>query len=185
MRPALILLLLAGACSEKAPPPAPTKESAAPQASAARGLLTSWRGTQAPAVPFETGPDGKTETVADLLRAHPGRPLLLNLWATWCAPCIRELPGLDRLAADLAGRVTVVALSQDMEGWRKVSPFVAERNIPHLVVRLDSKMRFGLEAKAAGLPLTILYDPEGREVWRYAGDRDWTSAESRRLVGGG
>ncbi len=133
---------------------------------------------------MEIGPDAGTETLAGILRAHPGRPVLVNLWATWCAPCVRELPALDRLAAALP-EVTVVALSQDMEGWRAVTPFVARQGLRHLVIRVDSKMGFGLAAGATGLPLTILYGPDGRERWRYAGDRDWSSPESRRLIAGG
>ncbi|WP_194745652.1 TlpA family protein disulfide reductase [Thermaurantiacus tibetensis] len=137
----------------------------------------------APALPLETGPDGRTETIADILAANPGQPVLVNLWATWCAPCLKELPTLDQLAAETKGRLVVVPVSQDMEGWRKVGPaFTAER-YPNLRTRLESGMQFGAAVKATGLPLSILYGPDGKEIWRYAGDRDWAGAEARALLG--
>jgi thiol-disulfide isomerase/thioredoxin len=132
---------------------------------------------------LETGPDGRTETLADIRAANPGKPLLVNLWATWCAPCIKEMPTLDRLAADTAGKLVVVPVSQDMEGWRKVGPFFTAERYPNLETRLESQMQFGAQVKAAALPITILYDAEGREVWRVVADRDWASAESRRAIG--
>jgi thiol-disulfide isomerase/thioredoxin len=138
-------------------------------------------GTLAPDLPLETGPDGATETVADIVRAA-GTPVLVNLWATWCTPCLKELPTLDRLAAETRGALKVVPVSQDMEGWRVVEPaFTAER-YPHLQTRLESQMAFGAELGLRGLPVTILYDAEGREVWRYNGDRDWADAEARALI---
>jgi len=144
----------------------------------------SHAGTPAPDVPLETGPDGATETVAALARAE-GRPVLVNLWATWCAPCVRELPTLDRLQAEMGRRLLVVPVSQDMEGWRAVSPaFTAER-YPHLSTRVDSAMAFGSALGLRALPVTILYDANGREVWRYLGDLDWTSAEARALIAQG
>lgn len=146
-------------------------------------LLRDFAGTPAPAVPLETGPDGATETLADILAANPGQPVLVNLWATWCAPCLKELPTLDRLAAATRGRLVVVPVSQDMEGWRKVSPAFTPEAYPNLKTRLESGMQLGAALKATGLPMTILYGPDGKEVWRYAGDLDWTSAEARALLG--
>ncbi|MFN7174764.1 MAG: TlpA family protein disulfide reductase, partial [Thermaurantiacus tibetensis] len=127
----------------------------------------------APALPLETGPDGRTETIADILAANPGQPVLVNLWATWCAPCLKELPTLDRLAAETKGRLVVVPVSQDMEGWRKVGPAFTAARYPNLRTRLESGMQFCAAVKATGLPRTILYGPDGKEIWRYAGDRDW------------
>lgn len=180
--------LLAAACSPDQPQQSTTEAAAGPQAGAAAArpgaISTAAAGSRAPDVAIETGPDAARDTVADILRANPGKPVLVNLWATWCAPCIRELPALDRLAAATPG-IIVVALSQDMEGWRTVTPFLAQQRLDHLTIRLDSAMRYGLAVGATGLPLTIFYGPDGRERWRYAGDRDWSSPESRRLVAGG
>lgn len=157
-------------------------QAAGPDAGAIpMGIDRSQAGTPAPDLPLETGPDGATETIADIVRAA-GTPVLVNLWATWCAPCLKELPTLDRLAADTAGTLTVVPVSQDMEGWRVVQPaFTAER-YPHLKTRLESQMAFGAQLGLRGLPVTILYDRDAREVWRYNGDKDWSGAEARALI---
>ena len=187
MKPVVSLaaLLLLAACQ----PPSPKAEDAPPQpaatpADAPQGSFdTSFAGTPAPDLPLETSPDGKTETIADILKANPGQPLLVNLWATWCAPCIKELPTLDALAKATKGKLTVVPISQDMEGWRKVSSAFTPARYPNLSTRVESGMQFGFQLKARGLPLTILYDADGKEVWRYAGDRDWMAADSRARIG--
>ncbi len=144
---------------------------------------TQFAGTPAPDLPLETAAEGTTETIAAILKANPGQPVLVNLWATWCAPCLKELPTLDRLAAETRGKLVVVPISQDMEGWRRVSDTFTAAKYPNLVTRVESQMQFGFLAGASGLPLTILYGPDGREVWRYAGDRDWSSPESRAKLG--
>jgi thiol-disulfide isomerase/thioredoxin len=180
---ALLLAGLVAACGQaeapKADAPAPQAAAPAPAAS----FDTSFAGTPAPDLPLETGPDGATETIADIVKANPGLPVLVNLWATWCAPCLKELPTLDRLAADTKGRLVVVPVSQDMEGWRKVSEAFTAAKYPNLRTRLESQTRFGFQLKAKGLPLTILYGPDGREVWRYGGDMDWSSAQARAKLG--
>jgi thiol-disulfide isomerase/thioredoxin len=169
--------------------PSPKAEQAKPQpaqaapAAAQTGFDASFAGTPAPDLALETGPDGATETLADIRRANPGKPVLVNLWATWCAPCLKELPTLDALAADTKGKLVVVPISQDMEGWRKVSQAFTPAKYPNLSTRVESQMQFGFQLKARGLPLTILYDSDGREVWRYAGDRDWSMADSRARIG--
>ncbi|MCG2841779.1 TlpA family protein disulfide reductase [Sandaracinobacter sp. RS1-74] len=189
MKPALILSMsvLLAACQQQQP--SPKAEPQAPQAAEAEpaaakpGFDRSHAGRPAPALALETNPDGATETIADILRANPGRKLLVNLWATWCAPCLKELPTLDTLAADTKGKLLVVPISQDMEGWRAVSKAFTADRYPNLETRVESGMQFGFELKAKGLPLTILYDEKGQEVWRYAGDRDWASPESRAMLG--
>lgn len=168
---------------------APKQEAVAPQEAAASGKAetgkfdTQFAGTAAPAIPLEKRPDGATETIADIRAANPGKPILVNLWATWCAPCLKELPTVDALAAATKGKLVVVPLSQDMEGWRKVSEAFTAAKYPNLSTRVESGMQFGFELKAKGLPLTILYGADGKEVWRYAGDRDWSTPESRAKIG--
>jgi thiol-disulfide isomerase/thioredoxin len=161
----------------QAAPPAATAPADAPQV----GIDRSRAGTPAPDVPLETGPDGNTETLADIVRAHRG-PVLVNLWATWCTPCIKELPTLDRLQAEAGPALKVVPISQDMEGWRVVTPAFTPERYPHLATRLDSQMAFGSALDLRGLPVTILYDADAREVWRYNGDKDWAGTEARALI---
>ncbi len=191
MRVLPVLALLIAACGAPRQEQAPSEPARAEQGQAAEAavamrpdrLLRDFAGTQAPAIPLETGPDGATETLADILAANPGQPALVNLWATWCTPCLKELPTLDRLAAATKGRLVVVPISQDMEGWRKVAPAFTPEKYPNLSTRLESGMQFGAAVKATGLPLSILYGPDGREMWRYAGDLDWASPEARALLG--
>ena len=106
--------------------------------------------------------------------------MLLNLWATWCAPCVAELPTLDALAAQ-AGGLRVIAVSQDME-TAKVAGFLKNRGISHLDPWLDEKADLSFRLGAATLPTTVLYDAQGREVWRFAGGNDWAGEEARKLL---
>lgn len=119
------------------------------------------------------------------LTSFKGKPLLLNLWATWCAPCVVELPTLDRLAADKAGALKVLAVSQDMTKTESVAPFLAGKGVAHLEPWLDPKNDLAFHYEASTLPTTILYDAQGREVWRYVGGHDWTGAEAAKLIAEG
>ena len=112
-----------------------------------------------------------------------GMPVLLNLWATWCAPCVVEMPLLDDLAGELEGKVRVITVSEDLGGAEAVTPFFAERKFKHLPQWMDTKndLAFAFGGGAA-LPLTILYDAEGHEVWRVIGGYDWGTAEAREKV---
>lgn len=181
---ALMLISACGQGGSNEPAAAPQATGTAEPAPAAtkRGLIRDFAGTSASAIALETGPDGRTETIADIVAAHPGQKILVNLWATWCAPCLVELPTLDALAAATKGQLVVVPVSQDMEGWQKVSPAFTAEKYPNLSTRLESRTMLAAEMQAQGLPLTILYGPDGKEVWRYAGDRNWNSAESRAMM---
>ena len=112
-----------------------------------------------------------------------GMPVLLNLWATWCAPCVVEMPLLDDLAGELEGKVRIITVSEDLGGAEAVVPFFAEKKFEHLPQWMDTKndLAFAFGGGAA-LPLTILYDAEGHEVWRVIGGYDWSTAEAREKV---
>jgi thiol-disulfide isomerase/thioredoxin len=127
-------------------------------------------GEAAPGVVF-VDRAGAKHRIADFA----GKPVLVNLWATWCAPCIAEMPALDRLAAK-AGAPRVIAVSQDLAGWRAVDRFFAPGKFKAVTPYLDRDNALPLAFKAAGLPITVLYNAHGREVWRVNGPRDWDKA---------
>ncbi|WAT17803.1 TlpA disulfide reductase family protein [Aurantiacibacter sp. MUD11] len=120
---------------------------------------------------------------AQLALAEVGEPMLLNLWATWCAPCVVEMPLLDELAVDLAGRVRVVTVSEDLRGAEVVEPFFAARDLPNLPRWLDEQNDLAFSFGGGPvLPLTVLYDAEGKELWRVIGAYDWGSEEARAAI---
>ena len=136
----------------------------------------SHKGEAAPDVSFTPAAGGAATTLA----AFKGKPVLVNLWATWCAPCVKEMPTLDAAAQALGDRVPVLAISQDMEP-AKATAFLAERKFTHLKPYLDAKL--GLSTGyGANLPTTILYGADGKEIWRVTGDLDWTGAQAKGLL---
>ncbi|MGY6552728.1 MAG: TlpA family protein disulfide reductase [Erythrobacter sp.] len=113
-------------------------------------------------------------------------PVLLNLWATWCAPCVVEMPQLDSLADAMEGEVRVITVSQDLRGAEVVEPFFAQRKFTNLEPWLDPETALSAEFSEAGqLPLTVLFDASGREVWRVAGGYEWDSDEAIKAVRAG
>jgi thiol-disulfide isomerase/thioredoxin len=124
-----------------------------------------------------TDPEGKPVKLADFA----GKPVLVNLWASWCAPCVKELPTLDQRAR--SGPVKVLAVSQDDGPHASVVAFLQAHKIATLEPYQDSKMAM---SAALGpdtvLPTSILYDSTGKEVWRYVGDLDWTSPDAAKLL---
>ena len=126
-----------------------------------------------PDVEFEDG-HGAKRHLADFR----GRVVLLNLWATWCAPCRAEMPTLDRLQARLGGKeFEVVALSLDQGGVPVVKRFFDEIGVHALGVYVDRAMQAQAALGALGVPTTLLIDRQGREVARKAGAAAWDSPE--------
>ena len=112
-----------------------------------------------------------------------GKFVLVNLWATWCGPCRREMPSLDRLQARLSGGdFTVLALSQDRKGVAAVQKFLAQIGTKNLDVFVDSSARSARKLGAIGLPTTVLLDREGKVVGRLIGSAEWDSDEAARLI---
>lgn len=134
----------------------------------------SHKGEAAPLLPF-TAMDGKSTSLADFR----GRPVLVNLWATWCGPCVAEMPTLAATAQRLKGKVAVIAVAQD--DMAKVKPFLAGRKLDALPIYLDPKLTLSVHYKA-NLPTTILYGADGKEVWRVTGGFDWAGAEASKLL---
>lgn len=115
------------------------------------------------------------------LDAYKGKPMIVNLWATWCGPCVTEMPSLMKLSERLKDtNLVVVAISEDRGGKFVVEPFLKEHNIAGLPIFLDKTMSTGKALKdTSGLPITLLIDVDGNEIGRVKGDRDWDSPESR------
>lgn len=186
MRSAIVLLLLGipaiAGCDRQSPANQQANESAAAPAaneSAPKKALkvdTSHKGEAAPDIGFE-GPDGAKLTLADFR----GKPVLLNLWATWCVPCVAEMPTLDALAGARGDALQVVAISQDFEGKAKVDPYFAKAGFKALKPYLDTEAAFSL-GLGLNLPTTILFDAQGRELWRISGEMDWAGADAAALI---
>ena len=138
---------------------------------------TSEAGALMPAVNL-SNPDGRTLN----LGALQGTPVLLNLWATWCAPCVKEMPLLDELAVDYEGELAVVTISQEMGDPAKVATFFADNELANLPQWIDPDLALGDAMGAQTLPTTVLYDATGQEVWRVTGDFDWSSEEARAAI---
>src|SRR3954469_2220161 len=137
----------------------------------------SHAGSAAPIGEFED-PDGEAVSFA----VFQGKPLLVNLWATWCAPCVAEMPTLDALAGREKDRLQVLALSQDADGRSKVEAFFNQHKFKTIEPYLDPKMEMMGDLKVDTLPTTILYDAGGREIWRVVGMEDWRSARAAALL---
>ncbi len=118
--------------------------------------------------------DGKPYALSDFR----GKVVLLNVWATWCAPCRKEMPALDRLQQKLGGpEFEVVALSIDGGGTATVRRFYDEIGIRVLAIYVDSSVEATGKLRTVGIPTTLLIDREGRERWRKAGPAEWDSPE--------
>jgi thiol-disulfide isomerase/thioredoxin len=112
-----------------------------------------------------------------------GRVVLLNIWATWCVPCRKEMPTLDRLQARLGGKhFLVMALSIDRKGVEAVRAFYQEVGVKNLAIYLDPSGQGSHALAIPGVPTTLLIDGEGREVARKMGEAEWDSAGIVALI---
>ena len=126
-----------------------------------------------PALQFEDAA-GHSRTLADF----KGKVVLLNLWATWCAPCREEMPALDRLQAELGGpRFEVIALSVDSQGPDIARKFFLEAGVKSLALYVDRSAQAAFKLGAAGLPASLLVDANGRELGRHLGPAKWDAPE--------
>ena len=180
---AVCALLLAGCdrqSGDQAQPQATQAPGAEAKPAAAGAIDRSHQGSVLPAFTLKD-PAGQELQLASL----KGKPVLINLWATWCAPCVAELPQLDKIASDNPG-LRVLTVNQDMDKLDKVAPFLKAHGINPGATGLepwlnpDNSLTFQFGADT--LPATILYNAQGREVWRTLGGRDWTSADTAALL---
>lgn len=127
--------------------------------------------------------DGDGQSVK--LSSFRGKVVLLNIWATWCPPCRKEMPTLDRLQAKLGGPdFEVVALSIDRGGPFVVSTFYSEIGIRALRIYVDKTSDAATGLGVTALPVTLLIDREGREIGRKIGPAEWNSPEVVTLIQG-
>jgi thiol-disulfide isomerase/thioredoxin len=137
-----------------------------------------------PQLPFRDAAGGE-HRLAD----WKGRVVVLNFWATWCPPCRKEMPVLDRLQAELGGeRFAVVTIATGRNTLPAIERFFAETGVRHLPILLDPRLALARASGVAGLPATIVIDAEGREIGRMLGEADWASPSAfafvRALTGG-
>ena len=136
---------------------------------------------EAPAPIEEAFRDAEGNAV--VLADFAGKVVLVNLWATWCAPCRAEMPSIDRLAAAMQGDdLAVVALSTDRFGSEKIAAFFDEIGVERLAIYQDKRSEVARAAGALGLPVTLLLDRDGREVARLTGDAEWDSPEAMAFL---
>lgn len=174
---AVLYIIVQSSSKPQAPVPG------APAASAPKTLMSKWT---PPAKPTPS-PDyvfydqaGKPVRVADF----KGKVVVMNVWATWCAPCKVEMPTLAKLQAAYAGQpVEVVAVSIDSEGEAaNARLFIASHEPLKFYHDREMKLPFRLDPPASGAPTTVIYGKDGMEIGRVAGEADWAGAEARALV---
>ena len=132
----------------------------------------------------ETMPDAQVFNADDdnaTLAEAKGKPVLVNLWASWCAPCVKELPTLDALSGK-PGAPRIIAVSEDVGERPSVEAFLEGHGIKDLEAWRDPKMALTGAIGVEVMPTTIYYDASGKEVWRYIGDLDWTGEEAAKLL---
>ena len=180
----LIVLLLiglsgfiTGACDRQkpeAPQAAPVEDVVS-----GKGIDRSHQGEAAPAAVFKDPNAGDVS-----LAKFRGNPVLVNLWASWCAPCVKELPTLQKLeqAQAVGGTLGVIAVSQDMAPKGSVDAFLTSKKIGRFAAYHDPEMALSSALGVQIMPTTILYDAAGKEVWRFFGDLDWSGPEAAKLL---
>ena len=114
---------------------------------------------------------GQTTQLSDLR----GKLVIINLWATWCEPCLREMPSLERLQSRLGERIAVLAVSEDRGGNKAVEPFIAKLGLKSVKIYIDPKSEVGHAFGARGLPTSFLIDREGKVLGRVEGAAEWDS----------
>ena len=134
-----------------------------------------------PDAPFQLADDAGTATLSD----YRGKYVLLNFWATWCAPCRKEMPMLSELQTEFGGDgfevLTIAAGRNSPAGIKK---FLSEMGIDNLPRHQDPKQQLASKMGIFGLPITIIIDTEGREVARMRGDADWASDSAKDIISG-
>ncbi len=174
----LALALAVGACDREAGPAAQQEEKSAPAKLELSGEIDrSQAGTLLPDL-LLSDPAGRQLN----LGAVQGTPVLINLWATWCAPCVVEMPMLDNLADTMGDELRIIMISQDLQGAKRVEPFFAKNEFRNLEPWLDPDNQAAEALGDLGMPITVLFDSSGQEIFRVTGGYHWDSEEAIALV---
>jgi thiol-disulfide isomerase/thioredoxin len=141
-------------------------------------LTMAYAGQPLPDTPILDA-SGKTVKLSDL----KGRPMVVNMWATWCAPCRKEMPSLARLKAAYGDKLLVVPVSMDKAPLRETARAFIAANAP-LPFYEDTALAMPYDVKPPvdGFPTTLLFDAKGREVARIAQDHDWSGPDARGVI---
>lgn len=117
------------------------------------------------------------------LSAFEGKHVVLNFWATWCAPCRAEMPSLDRLQAELGGDAfAVIPVATGRNPRPAIDGFFADAEIANLPIYTDPKQQLARKMAVLGLPVTMIIDPEGNEIARLTGDAEWDSESAKAII---
>ncbi|MGB3243792.1 MAG: TlpA disulfide reductase family protein [Sulfitobacter sp.] len=123
--------------------------------------------------------DGGQGTLAD----YRGKYILLNFWATWCAPCRKEMPQINALQKEFGGDdFEVLTIASGRNSPEGIKRFFAEAGVDSLPRHQDPKQALASQMGIFGLPITVIIDPEGREIARLRGDAEWDSDSARAII---
>lgn len=128
---------------------------------------------------FELEDNGGKVSLAD----YSGKYVLINFWATWCAPCRKEMPQLNALQKEFGGdNFEVLTIATGRNSPEGITRFFTEANIDSLPRHQDPKQALASQMGIFGLPITVIMDPEGREIARLRGDADWSSDSAKAII---
>jgi thiol-disulfide isomerase/thioredoxin len=116
------------------------------------------------------------------LSEFTGKIVLVNLWATWCEPCLREMPSLEQVQSRLGDKIAVVAISEDHGGSKTVEPFIDKLGLKSVKIYLDPKSVIERAFKVRGLPTSFLIDREGRVLGRVEGAAEWDAPKLLKVL---
>jgi thiol-disulfide isomerase/thioredoxin len=117
------------------------------------------------------------------LKDFQGKVVILNFWATWCGPCVVEMPTLDRLQAKLGGKdLAVVAVALDREGIKKAAPFYRQTGVANLTLYTDRRSQLFEELDGKNLPTTFIINRDGKVVGKLVGAAAWDSDAAISLI---
>ena len=126
-----------------------------------------------------TDPEGGEFTLADF----QGKVVLVNFWATWCAPCRKEMPMLSELQTEFGGDgFEVVTIATGRNAIPAIRAFFDEIEVDNLPLYLDPRQKLARDMAVLGLPITLILDPEGNEIARMRGDAEWNSESAKAII---